>query len=142
MELIFCGKGDARTVSVLYKYCQYFCGFVGICSNLLLMLRRASFWVGNSNTAETVYAYVDYEPKDNEYLKDVKGCATYTEIKDWIMSEYGLKVSSLYVAQIKDKCGIEKRLNYNVGDNKSRVPKCLPEKEKAIMAAFKHFSMI
>jgi len=70
-----------------------------------------------------VYAYVDYEPKDNEYLKDVKGCATYTEIKEWIKAEYGLKVSSLYVAQIKDKCGLEKRLNYNVGDNKSRVPK-------------------
>lgn len=104
--------------------------------------RRASFWVGNSNTAETVYAYVNYEPKDNEYLKDVKGCATYTEIKEWIMSEYDLKVSSLYVAQIKDKCGIEKRLNYNVGDNKSRVPKCPPEKEKAIMAAFRHFNMI
>ena len=94
------------------------------------------------NTAETVYAYVDYEPKDNEYLKDVKGCATYTEIKEWIMSEYGLMVSSLYVAQIKNKCGIEKRLNYNVGDNKSRVPKCPQEKEKVIMAAFKHFNMI
>ena len=52
-------------------------------------------------------------------------------------------MSSLYVAQIKDKCGIEKRLNYNVGDNnKSRVPKCPLEKEKAIMAAFKHFNMI
>ena len=51
-------------------------------------------------------------------------------------------MSSLYVAQIKDKCGIEKRLNYNVGDNKSRVPKCPPEKEKAIMAAFRHFNMI
>ena len=106
------------------------------------MLRRASFWVGNSNTAETVYAYVDYEPKDNEYLKDVKGCATYTEIKEWIMSEYGSKVSSLYLAQIKDKCGIEKRLNYNIGDNKSRVPKCPPEKEKLIMEAFRHFNMI
>ena len=66
-------------------------------------MRRASFWVGNSNTAETVYAYVDCEPKDNEYLKDVKSCATYTEIKEWIKSEYDLKVSSLYVAQIKDK---------------------------------------
>lgn len=106
------------------------------------MLRRASFWVGNRNTKNIVYAYDDYEPKDNEFLKGVKGFATYTEIKEWIMSEYGLKVSSLYVAQIKDKCGIEKRLNYNVGDNKSRVPKCPPEKEKAIMAAFRHFNMI
>ena len=104
--------------------------------------RCASFWVGNSNTADTVYAYVDIEPKDNEYLKDVKWYATYTEIKEWIKSEYDLKVSSLYVAQIKGKCGIEKRLNYNVGDNKSRVPKCPPEKEKAIVAAFRHFNMI
>lgn len=106
------------------------------------MLRRASFWVGNSYTAETVYAYVDYEPKDSEYLKDVKQSATYTEIKEWIKSEYGLKVSSLYVAQIKDKCGFKKRLNYNMGDNKSHVPKCPPENEKVIMAAFKHFNMI
>ena len=106
------------------------------------MLRRASFWVGNSNTADTVYAYVDFEPKDNEYLKDVKWYATYTEIKEWIKSEYDLKVSSLYVAQIKDKCGFEKRLNYNLGDNKSHVPKCPQEKEKAIMEAFRHFNMI
>ena len=106
------------------------------------MLRRASFWVGNSNTADTVYAYVDFKPKDNEYLKDMQGCATYTEIKEWIKSEYDLKVSSLYVAQIKDKCGIEKRLNYNIGDNKSRVPKCPPEKEEAVMEAFRHFNMI
>lgn len=105
-------------------------------------MRRASFWVGNSNIAETVYAYVDYEPKNSEYLKDVKGCATYTEIKEWIKSEYDLKVSSLYVAQIKDKCGSPKRLNYNMGENKSHVPKCPPEKEKAIMAAFKYFNMI
>ena len=56
---------------------------------MVRMWRRASFWVGNSNTAETVYAYVDYEPKDNEYLKDVKGCAIYTEIKEWIKSGMG-----------------------------------------------------
>ena len=64
------------------------------------MWRRASFWVGNSNTAETVYAYVDYEPKDNEYLKDVKQSATYTEMKEWIKSEYDLKVSSLSLIHI------------------------------------------
>ena len=58
-----------------------------------------------------------------------RGERLYTEIKEWIKSEYGLKASSLYAAQIKDKSVIEKRLNYNVGDNKSRVPKCPPEKE-------------
>ena len=89
-----------------------------------------------------MYAYNDYEPKDNEFLKDVKRFATYTEIKDWIKSEYGLKVSSLYVAQIKDKCGIEKRLNYNIGEDKSRVPKYPPDKEKVIITAFRHFKMI
>ena len=45
---------------------------------------------------------------------------------------YGLKVSSLYVAQIKDKLGIEKRENYNKGQNKAKVQHCLPEKEEAI----------
>lgn len=109
---------------------------------MIRMWRRASFWVGNSNTVDMVYEYVDYEPKDNEFLKGAKRCATYTEIKEWIKSEYGLKVSSLYVAQIKDKCGIEKCLNYNMGENKSHVPKCPLEKEKAIMEAFRHFSMI
>ncbi len=64
-----------------------------ICFRGLGMWRHASFWVGNSNTADTVYAYADFEPKDNESLKDVKGFATYTEIKAWIHSEYGLKVS-------------------------------------------------
>ena len=106
------------------------------------MLRRASFWVGNSYTADTVYVYDDYTLENNEYLKGMKGCATYTEIKEWIKSEYGLKVSSLYVAQIKDKCGMEKRLNYNVGENKNRAPKCPLEKDKAIMEAFRHFNMI
>ncbi len=106
------------------------------------MWRHASFWVGNSNIADTVYVYDDYTLENNGYLKDVKGCASYTEIKECVKSEYDLKVSSLYVAQIKGKCGIEKRLNYNVGDNKSRVPKCPPEKEKAIMEAFEHFNMI
>lgn len=106
------------------------------------MSRRASYWVGNSNTADSVYLYLDYEPKDNEFLRDVKQCATYTEIKEWIKAEYGLNVSSLYVAQIKDKCGLEKRLNYNLGDNKCHVPKCPPEKEKAIMAAFEYFHMM
>ena len=100
------------------------------------MWRHASFWVGNSNTADIVYVYDDYTLENNGYLKDVKGCATYTEIKECVKSEYGLKVSSLYVAQIKDKCGIEKRLNYNVGDNKSRVPKMSAGERKIYFSMF------
>ena len=93
-------------------------------------------------TEDMVYAYVDYEPEDDTYLQGMKGNATYREIKEWIKAEYGMSVSSLYVAQIKDKCGFEKRQNYNIGENKAHVPNCPPEKEKAILEAFKHFRMI
>lgn len=94
------------------------------------------------STEDMVYAYVDYEPEDDAYLQGMKGNATYREIKEWIKAEYGMSVSSLYVAQIKDKCGFEKRQNYNIGENKAHVPNCPPEKEKAILEAFKHFRMI
>ena len=94
------------------------------------------------STEDMVYAYVDYEPEDDTYLHGMKGNATYREIKEWIKAEYGMSVSSLYVAQIKDKCGFEKRQNYNIGENKAHVPNCPPEKEKAILEAFKHFRMI
>ena len=94
------------------------------------------------STEDMVYAYVDYEPEDDTYLQGMKGNATYREIKEWIKAEYGMSVSSLYVAQIKEKCGFEKRQNYNIGENKAHVPNCPPEKEKAILEAFKHFRMI
>lgn len=94
------------------------------------------------STEDMVYAYVDYEPEDDTYLQGMKGNATYREIKEWIKAEYGMSVSSLYVAQIKDKCGFEKRQNYNIGENKAHVPNCPPEKEKAILKAFKHFRMM
>ena len=94
------------------------------------------------STEDMVYAYVDYELEDDTYLQGMKGNATYREIKEWIKAEYGMSVSSLYVAQIKEKCGFEKRQNYNIGENKAHVPNCPPEKEKAILEAFKHFRMI
>ena len=69
--------------------------------------------------------------------------ATYQEIKDYVMEQTGLKVSSLYIAQVKEKCGIIERENKNKG--KSENPKkltCPPEKEKAIRDALRHFGMI
>ena len=72
----------------------------------------------------------------------IKGSATYSEIKQWIMDNYGMKVSSLYVAQVKDKLGFEKRDNYNLGADGHRVPVCPKEKEEAIIEAFKHFKML
>lgn len=69
--------------------------------------------------------------------------ATYGEIKDFVLEHTRLKVSSLYIAQIKEKCGIIDRVNYNLlkSDN-SRQSKCLPEKEAAIREALEYFRMI
>ena len=91
---------------------------------------------------DVVYSYIDYEPQDTEYLKSLKGSATYAQIKEWIKSEYDVSVSSLYIAQCKDKLGFEKRDNYNSGEEGHRVPKCPPEKEKLIIKAFEHFKML
>ncbi len=68
--------------------------------------------------------------------------ATYQEIKDYVLDKFGLKVSTLYISQVKAKCGIIERECYNKGEGKSRVPQCPKEKEDAIMDALKHFRMI
>ena len=69
--------------------------------------------------------------------------ATYQEIKDYVLKEFGLKVSSLYISQIKRKCGIEVGENYNLPKSENaRVPQCPKEKEEAIKAALKYFAMI
>ena len=94
------------------------------------------------NDNEIEYMHVDYEPEDNEYLKGIKGSATYAEIKKWIKEQYNVSVSSLYIAQCKDACGFEKRDNYNKGAEGHKVPNCPAEKRELIMKAFKHFKMI
>ncbi len=68
--------------------------------------------------------------------------ATYQEIKDYVLEKYGLKVSTLYISQVKAKCGIIERECYNKGEGKSRVPQCPKEKEDAIMDALRHFRMV
>ena len=69
--------------------------------------------------------------------------ATYQEIKDYVLKESGLKVSSLYISQVKRKCGIEVGENYNLPKSENaRAPQCPKEKEDAITAALKYFAMI
>ena len=69
--------------------------------------------------------------------------ATYQEIKDYVLKEFGLKVSNLYISQIKRKCGIEVGENYNLPKTENpRVPQCPKEKEDAIKAALKYYAMI
>lgn len=79
------------------------------------------------------------ELSEIEFSKD----ATYGEIKKYVLDKYGLKVSSLYIAQIKRKHGLIERENYNFSKKENqRVPNCPEEKEKAIEDALEHFGMI
>lgn len=69
--------------------------------------------------------------------------ATYAEIKDYVLKEHGLKVSNLYISQVKRKCGIEVGENYNLAKSEdAKQPNCPEEKEKAIVKALKHFGMV
>ena len=69
--------------------------------------------------------------------------ATYQEIKDYVLKEFGLKVSTLYISQIKRKCGIEVGEHYNISQKEDqKIPQCPKEKEDAIRAALEHFAMI
>lgn len=69
--------------------------------------------------------------------------ATYDEIKAYVLEKHGLKVSSLYISQVKRKCGLGVGQNYNLSKKEdAKVPQCPPEKEAAIMEALKHFQML
>ena len=88
--------------------------------------------------------HIEIELKMDELdLTAAESKATYDEIKAYVFDKYGLKVSQLYIAQVKRKCGIIERKNYNVSKKEdAKVPQCPPEKEAAIMDALKHFQMI
>lgn len=69
--------------------------------------------------------------------------ATYAEIKEYVFKEHGLKVSNLYISQIKRKCGIGVGENYNLAKSEdAEQPNCPEVKEKAIVEALKHFGMV
>lgn len=88
--------------------------------------------------------HIDVEIKLDEFdLTSAESKATYAQIKEYVLEKFGLKVSTLYIAQIKKKCGIEMREHYNKSkkDNQA-IPQCTPEKEEAIMDALRHFKMI
>lgn len=72
-------------------------------------------------------------------MEPLKGKGTYQQIKEWVKENYGLNVSTLYIAQVKDECGIEKQVKRSGGKPQ---PQCPPEKKEAIKAAFAHFGMI
>lgn len=76
-------------------------------------------------------------------LTSAESKATYAQIKEYVWNKFQLKVPTLYIAQIKRKCGIELREHYNKSKKEKQIiPRCTPEKEEAIMDALRHFKMI
>lgn len=87
--------------------------------------------------------HINIDVDVEELVQDKRGAATYGQIKDYVLEHSGLKVSSLYIAQVKQKYGIIERENYNKTKSENvKQPQCPPEKEKAITEALKHFGMI
>ena len=107
----------------------------------------------NESTVETVVLLskgeidskkvrVEFSLEDMDMSGFQKG-ATYEQIKAYVLEHTGLKVSSLYISQIKRKCGLDVGQNYNLSKKEdAKVPKCPPEKEAAIRDALKYFQMI
>ena len=85
---------------------------------------------------------VEFSLEDMDMSGFQKG-ATYEQIKAYVLKHTGLKVSSLYISQVKRKCGLDVGQNYNLSKKEdAKVPQCPPEKEAAIMDALKHFQML
>ena len=106
------------------------------------------------STLETVVLLSQLKQKPDDYINvtielddmDITSAetkATYDEIKKYVAEHNaGMKVSNLYISQVKRKCGIEVGKNYNLPKNEdSRQPQCPEDKESAIVKALKHFKM-
>ena len=87
--------------------------------------------------------HINIDVDVEEMVQDKRGMATYGQIKDYVLEHSGLNVSSLYIAQVKQKHGIIERENYNKPKSEdARPPQCPLEKERAITEALKHFGML
>ena len=92
------------------------------------------------NTKQHIEVELNLDELD---LTSAESKATYDEIKAYVLEKHGLKVSSLYISQVKRKCGLDVGQNYNLSKKEdAKVPQCPLEKEAAIMDALKHFQMI
>ena len=76
---------------------------------------------------------------ESNYTPEEK--VTYEKIREYILKKHGLKVSTLCIAQIKDKCGLQKQFKFE-STEESKVPQCTLKREEVIMDAFRHFGII
>ena len=129
-ELCWDNESTVETVVLLSKGAK---GPVDLCSARTEVERRL---------VDSRKVKVDFS-LENMDLSEFKGKATYEQIKAYVLEKTGLKVSSLYIAQIKKKCGLDVGENFNLPKSENaRQPQCTPEKEDAIMQAFRHFGII
>ena len=86
---------------------------------------------------------VEFSLEDMD-MSEFQDGATYPQIKAYVLEHTGLKVSSLYISQVKRKCGLEVGKNYNLpkSEDARQAPTCPPEKENAIREALQYFGMI
>ncbi len=85
---------------------------------------------------------VEFSLEDMD-MSEFQNGATYEQIKEYVLCKTGLKVSSLYISQVKKKCGLEVGKHYNMAKSEdAKQPQCPLEKEQAIMDAFEHFGLI
>ncbi|SFU74904.1 23S rRNA (uracil(1939)-C(5))-methyltransferase RlmD [Butyrivibrio sp. INlla21] len=91
---------------------------------------------------ETTNVKIDFS-LENLDLSELRGKATYEQIKDYVREQTGFRVSALYISQVKRKCGLEVGESYNKPKSEdSKQPQCTPEKEEAIMQALRHYGVI
>ena len=101
---------------------------------------------------ETVVLLSQQKPKDQIVvdldlseldLTSAEAKATYKEVQEYVLNKYSLKVPNLYISQIKRKCGLEVGESFHLSkSDNTKVPTCPPEKEAAIMDAFRYYKMI
>ena len=101
---------------------------------------RWKFFCPNKKPSDRIAVDLDLDELD---VTSAEMKATYAEIKEYVLKEHGLKVSNLYISQVKRKYGLEVGENYNLAKSEdAKQPNCPEEKEKAIKDALEHFGMV
>ena len=136
-------KTDERIIrQINFKFPVYYDGDEGDQIRLLNEKTVETVVLLSKGEVDSKKIRVEFSLEDMD-MSEFQDGATYPQIKEYVLEHTGLKVSNLYISQIKRKCGIEVGKNYNLPKSEdSRQPQCPPEKEKAIREAFKYFGMI